>query len=633
MLGLSVLHSKQETRKVKDASVQGVTASVSSDAGRAADSRRNPDRRALGGIFHISAPVLVLLLFMLCSLVATARWLEADDVEELFLASEGGDVETLRRVLDAGVDLSVTDEDGITALNIAVAGQAIRVNKIESVQLLLAAGADPNAHEPATTEHPGWTPLHHAASRLVEDSDVARILLEHGADVNARTTGGETPLLLWARSHGHFCSETAQLLFQHGADAAASDASGRTALFYWARNQLRLRKYPDEFRDIFPAPGQLKQVLLEHGASPDIVIATMVGDINSVRESLVTAPGLASRQGQGGCTPLYAAAWAREMDIAKLLLLHNADVDGRNWDGATPLHGAALSESIEVAEMLLARGAQVNARDDSGRTPLHVAVWSGEDSTLPLQARAGHPLRAIHDSAPFIKLLVRHGADVNATNSQGQTPLHLAARNRPTEVLALLLKMGAYPNGHDEEGLTPLHLLVSSPWETVERIPEGLPSAEHDAFWANVSDLRRAEGVKLLTAAGADPSIPSAMGVVPLDWVNPKHERTAAALIAAGGDRQPELPAMVPPALREHVALSFDQTPLGIVLEFLAHVSEMQIMSDDSDIQGRITLQFEGPLSDALDAVCKQAGLIWTVVGDTVWIRGYGRYRRGGMAP
>jgi hypothetical protein len=135
-------------------------------------------------------------------------------------------------------------------------------------------------------------------------------------------------------------------------------------------------------------------------------------------------------------TALHAVADIGDKDMAALLLANGADVNTRNdFYGSTPLHGAAndighevaVGGRKEVAELLLAHGADVNAKDSNGWTPLHVAAhWHNRD---------------------VAEVLLANGADVNAKTKDGQTPLYLAEHvNNPaaSAVVELLREHGGH---------------------------------------------------------------------------------------------------------------------------------------------------------------------------------------------
>ena len=109
-------------------------------------------------------------------------------------------------------------------------------------------------------------------------------------------------------------------------------------------------------------------------------------------------------------TPLhFACSWGR-FEIVRLLLDNGAKANGKTDSGETPLHAAAngkygsQEDGVRVAKLLLARGVDANIRDNDERTPLHVASGYGK--------------------LEIVRLLLDHGANVDAMDAVGQTPLH-----------------------------------------------------------------------------------------------------------------------------------------------------------------------------------------------------------------
>lgn len=104
----------------------------------------------------------------------------------------------------------------------------------------------------------------------------------------------------------------------------------------------------------------------------------------------------------------------------------------------TPLHWVAYCGNCPLVKLLIDNGANVNAEDDSGWTPLHLT-----------------------SSLRVAKLLIDNGADVNAKNSDGMTALHWRARTGYPEVVELLLKSGANPNIKNRHGLKPIYYALT----------------------------------------------------------------------------------------------------------------------------------------------------------------------------
>jgi ankyrin repeat protein len=141
-------------------------------------------------------------------------------------------------------------------------------------------------------------------------------------------------------------------------------------------------------------------------------------------------------------TPLHASASYGHVDVSLLLIDHfpNLDILGRFYQ--TPLllmlWRNELKGDIEIGERLLDRGADVNARDNDGWTPLYLAASYGR--------------------LEFARMLLENGAAVNTPANDDQTPLHRASNNGHVGVLRLLLEYGADPNARDRGGSTPFDL-------------------------------------------------------------------------------------------------------------------------------------------------------------------------------
>ena len=142
---------------------------------------------------------------------------------------------------------------------------------------------------------------------------------------------------------------------------------------------------------------------------------------------------------------LYAALFDtlsyNNRNVVEKLLELGANVNHKFADGKTPLH---LAKTLAIAQLLIVKGADINALDGDGKTPLHTAAADSTDKKgrTPLhEAAVAQPFPA-HNGDALTPLIVR-GADVNAKDFEGNTPLRLAAKANFKEVVKLLKKQGA----------------------------------------------------------------------------------------------------------------------------------------------------------------------------------------------
>ena len=378
----------------------------------------------------------------------------------LHVAAFGGHLEIVRNLLDLKADVDSLNGEGLTPSQRAVEGQ--REGYLDIVCLLLNHGADEKVHDDsgntllhlaASEGHlevarvllghkvdvdslngKGLTPLHRASEGRREGcQDLVRLFLYHGANVNVHDSDRNTPLHI-AASKGHL--EIARMLLEHKADVNALNKKGSTPL----RRTFECRR------------GDIVRLLLNHGADAKVHdnsgntllhLAADDGDLELARILLEHITEVVNSQNDDGYTALLLALEWQKIDVAHLLLDHNADVHMHNKRGNTPLHIAAhygnRQKYLDICRMLLERKVEVNCQNDQGSTPLLLASQFG--------------------TPDLVQLLLDHHADVDVRDVFGNTLLHCAAAAGQLEVGRLiLLKLNVDINSRNRTGSTPLHL-------------------------------------------------------------------------------------------------------------------------------------------------------------------------------
>lgn len=373
----------------------------------------------------------------------------------------------VKLLLDKGVDVDAANFSGDTALHLAA-----RYGRLEIVKSLLTKNASVTAKENA-----GLTPLHAAINAKEPANRVAivKLLLAKGADVNAASGVGLTPLML-AYSVKPFDPELAAAIMAAKPEVNAQDNSGKSALWHCVQSQSmttlnahdeREWKIPASLADV---PGVNIDLADKAGETVIHCLAAKVRDENAIPliKHLAAKGANVNARNRGGKTPLLLALENRRPAAVKLLLELKADVNLADNDGLCPVIKAAWNGDLETLKTLIEQhGAELNVQTKSQRfTPL---LYAAINKHLPVvqyllsknlgadQLKAALLYLSSHgQDTVAAKMLIDHGADVNAQDFKGNTALHNVAANKNRNLAILLLNAKANVNAVNKEGKTPL---------------------------------------------------------------------------------------------------------------------------------------------------------------------------------
>ena len=314
------------------------------------------------------------LLFLLLNVSPTGGWNHSQRKDKLKTAADmlteavnKGNMAAVKKVLQSG-SVNARNSQGETALIVATLK-----NDFEMVKYLLSIGANVNqAIEPPTRRRPkkddcdcppidvGATPLIYA-----KDQKIVRLLLDAGADVNARTSDRDTVLI---RSASYASCEVIGALLNAGANVNLQNTTGDTALHYAA----------------FNGRSDILQMLLGAGATVDT-------------------------SNTGGYTALIWAADNNHYEAVRVLLKFGANMNAANNGGYTGLILATVHGYQETVKVLIEAGVDLNIQTkEKGYSALHIAALNGHE--------------------PVVETLLTAGADTTLKTRNGETALQIAER-------------------------------------------------------------------------------------------------------------------------------------------------------------------------------------------------------------
>ena len=445
---------------------------------------------------------------------------------------------------------------GISPMETALRGWRRSDQQSAMVRLLLDSGAD--------VKHPANSGALVGFAAATGSTEIAQMLLDHGAPIGGRDNNGRTALF---SAHD---PQMVQFLIAHGADPNVTDVDGNTPLHMAGGRQdviaalLAAGAKPGIANDDgdLPIHGILRRGSRVRGISPALAAApylTLPGrsGLTAFQEMLemgdpdVRKGFVAAKPGLDDYSSFLAAVSRNDAAaVHKTLAAHPAYAAMRLPDGTTAMHIAAVWSAPAAAAALAAAGADIEARDANGDTPLQWSVAAGRPGQV--------------DTA-FVSFLLSHHADPNTRNIAGRFPLQSVVEKADMAGAAALLAGKADPNLRDNSGNSALFTVLQGGDHQDERVALIPVLAAHGADlnavgWddrlaqtpleaavssnhlkaatamikagANVNTVtpggntalflavrsRNAEAVTLLLAAGADVNAVNDAGQTPLDW-------------------------------------------------------------------------------------------------------------------
>jgi ankyrin repeat protein len=362
----------------------------------------------------------------------------------LHLIQDGADIELIKWILERNAATNVSNYSNETPLTIAV-----RRNNVELVELLLKNKANPNEgilkkrRYPNSHEETDVTLLEYAA--FLNQSEMVKLLLQNGADIE--NTRAHLIAAEMADKDDRFDKEEqesfwiiVQMIVEKGADVNAVIFSYETLLF----------------RAIVQDRLDMVQYLMEHRANENtahdyVFIAANHATPSDFRES-----------------PNAEAIKDYIFHFTETIYEHHE----RRWLHFQPTLRAIRDRDLkQVTQLLKENPTNINALDSLNNSTLHAFFFSyyvqfGERYVNFMAAAraldARKKLETEKDMQPMLELLLQNGADVNAVNINGKTPLHVAVEyGVPEHLITILLAHGADVNAKEKFDRTPLYYVRS----------------------------------------------------------------------------------------------------------------------------------------------------------------------------
>lgn len=452
----------------------------------------------------------------------------------LHFSARNGNVRIMEMLLDARANVEAHSVSLETPLHVAVLNP-------EAVKTLVTAGAQVNSKNAR-----GRTPLHEAM--IHKNIESIRLLLKAGADPICTDDERRRPAYYGMDRGGRLAL---QELFQsdYPKESLREDIKDAIELSDSDIFKFLLREFPD----IAATPDRLGWSLLHTAAEmnlPDILELLLVEfkmDVN--------------QPGHDQNTPLYLASSRGNIHAMRTLISNGANVNQTALSGHTPLHAAVYRSDPESCKVLLENGALINSFGNIDETPLFTACWQGNFQVVQTLLEKGadvhlyatncwSPLHAAADRPDICEILINEGANIDCQKNDGWTPMHLAVGWGYEDVVGFLLRKGANPNIANKDNDMPLHTALQKDRHEILKLMANHQGQQLIDF--NIRGAagqapvhiatRSAKSIKILMKKGVDFKVKADNGLSCLDLAIDRGDVDALNVLLTGNDSGGSVP-------------------------------------------------------------------------------------------
>ncbi|KAK6532281.1 hypothetical protein TWF281_006472 [Arthrobotrys megalospora] len=466
-------------------------------------------------------------------------------VPPLYFAVDEGRPLLVKALIKHGANVNIKSREGLwTPLR-----QSVRKGYLEITEILLNAGADPNAadNEGITCFHGCW---------VTGSVSLASLLLDHGADINAKRNDQFT-MLHYACFEGR--NDLAEFLVKNGANMEDETKEGYSPLQltilrnHWGIAEMLIKNSADVNHKNRRSWTPLHRAAnMGHTRIVEILVAQKGIDLEARNDVFTTAVNDAVKNNRH--------------EVVRILAKAGANLETTSDGGHCPSIIDSIFKDIKCLEALLACGASIWAKDQHGSACVHTAAFNGKVEHLELILRhleVKYPDRkneyldlkntwgrtplldaCANNHIECVEVLMRYGANVNTRGGKGWRPITVAAELGHHELMKQLMKSPQIRFDEEVETFTALH------WTTIKAMPETSKTLikkdrnksiiDHPGVQGNTPLIEAAINdrpfiTQWLIDAGADKQKTCNYGMSPLHHASCRdHPRTIEALIKNG---------------------------------------------------------------------------------------------------